>query len=232
MEKKRINLADFMQNLTAKTDRMTLRIFHFNPIMVNTMVLHDDTQEAIVVDPGNITETENEQLKTYLYAHDLQVKCIVNTHPHIDHIAGNPFCNKEFNAPVWCHKEGLPIYQKAYAYAMAFGLSVQDMPEPSRFLEEGDCVEFGHQSLQVLYTPGHCAGSISLYNKAERFVMCGDLLFEGSVGRSDLPTGDAELLLQMVRQKIFALPDNTVIYPGHGGATTVGTEKSTNPFLL
>jgi glyoxylase-like metal-dependent hydrolase (beta-lactamase superfamily II) len=105
------------------------------------------------------------------------------------------------------------------------------MPEPAKFLKEGDEVCFGGQCLRVLYTPGHCDGSISLYDASNHFVICGDLIFEGSVGRTDLPTGSTELLLQMVREKIFTLPEDTVIYPGHGPNTTVGYEKLHNPFL-
>lgn len=231
MGKKRISLTDFIRNLTQKTENMTIRIFHFNPIQVNTLVLHDDTGEALIVDPGNCQSYEDAQLKEYVLTHQLKVVGIVNTHPHIDHIAGNNWCAREFNAPVWCHEAGMPIYNKSYAYAMAFGLSVDDMPAPAKFLHEGDEVCFGAQRLQVLYTPGHCDGSISLYSAADNFVICGDLIFEGSVGRSDLPTGSHALLVQMIQEKIFTLPDDTVIYPGHGPNTTVGYEKTHNPFL-
>lgn len=231
MVKQRISLSDFVQNLTQVTQNMTIRTFHFNPIQVNTLVLHDDTGEAIIVDPGNCQSFEDERLKAYVETQHLTVKCLINTHPHIDHIAGNNWCARTFNAPVWCHEAGMPIYNKSYAYAMAFGLSVDDMPAPERFLKEGDEVRFGGQCLRVLYTPGHCDGSISLYDAANHFVICGDLVFEGSVGRTDLPTGSHELLVQMIQEKIFTLPDDTVIYPGHGPNTTVGYEKSHNPFL-
>jgi len=125
----------------------------------------------------------------------------------------------------------MPIYHKAYAYSVAFGFPTDNMPEPTRFLNEGDTVKFGHQTLEVLYTPGHCAGSISLYDPNNKLVICGDLLFEGSVGRADLPTGDMSLLLEMVRTKILTLDGNTVVYPGHGDTTTVENEKLYNPFL-
>ena len=231
MEKKRISLTEFIQNLTQRFQTMTIRTFHFNPIQVNTLVLHDDTGEAIIVDPGNCQSFEDEQLKEYVETHHLTVKCIVNTHPHIDHIAGNNWCANHFNAPVWCHEAGMRIYNKSYAYAIAFGLSVDKMPAPAKFLKEGDEIRFGDQCLSVLYTPGHCDGSICLYDATNKFLICGDVLFEGSVGRSDLPTGNHELLLQMIREKIFTLPDDTVIYPGHGLNTTVAYEKTHNPFL-
>ena len=210
---------------------MTIRTFHFNPIVVNTLVLHDETGEAVIVDPGNCHGYEDEQLREYVSTNQLTVKAIVNTHPHIDHIAGNQWCANEFGAPVWCHEAGMPIYNKSYAYAMAFGMPVDKLPAPARFLHEGDEVRFGNQCLSVLYTPGHCDGSISLYHEREHFVICGDLLFEESIGRSDLPTVNAPLLLQMIRDKIFTLPDNTTIIPGHGDNTTVLHEKTHNPFL-
>lgn len=231
MAKRHIPLANFLRNLTYMTQNLTIRTFHFNPIQVNTLVLHDDTGEAVIVDPGNCQRYEDEQLKEYMEAHHLTVKCLVNTHPHIDHIAGNNWCARTFNAPVWCHEGGMRIYDKAYAYSIAFGLSVDEMPAPSRFLNEGDEIRFGNQCLQVLYTPGHCDGSISLYDAANHLVICGDLLFEGSVGRSDLPTGNHNLLIQMIREKILTLPGDTVIYPGHGFTTTVENERIHNPFL-
>ena len=231
MEKKRISLTDFIQNLTQTFQNMTIRTFHFNPIQVNTLVLHDETGEAIIVDPGNCQSYEDEQLKEYVETHHLTVKAIVNTHPHIDHSAGNSWCANQFTVPVWCHEGGMRIYNKAYAYAIAFGVSVDDMPTPARFLKEGDEVRFGGPCLSVLYTPGHCDGSICLYDATNKVLICGDVLFEGSIGRSDLPTGNHELLLQMIREKILTLPDDTVIYPGHGPNTTISNEKTHNPFL-
>jgi len=210
---------------------MTIQTFHFNPIMVNTLVLHDETREALIVDPGNYNESENERLAEYIDKENLTVKAIINTHPHIDHIAGNEWTVQKYGAPLLCHEAGMPIYHKAFAYSVAFGFPTEHMPEPSRFLNEGDTVQFGYQTLQVLYTPGHCDGSISLYDANNHLVICGDLLFEGSVGRADLPTGDMNLLLEMVRTKILTLDGNTIVYPGHGDTTTVENEKLYNPFL-
>ena len=232
MGKKHISISEFMNALNQNMENINIRIFHFNPIQVNTLVLYDGTGEAILVDPGNCQSYEDAQLEEFVRQHNLTVKAIVNTHPHIDHIAGNNWCHRTFDAPVWCHEAGMPIYNKSYAYAIAFGLSVDEMPQPAKYLHEGDEVRFGNQTLQVLYTPGHCDGSISLYDAANGYVICGDLLFEGSVGRSDLPTGNGRLLIEMIKTKILTLPDNTNIYPGHGGLTTVGDEKLYNPFLV
>lgn len=231
MAKKHTTLKALLQRNKRTFKTMTIQTFHFNPIMVNTLVLHDETGEALIVDPGNCNSLEDARLAEYIEKNGLTVKAIVNTHPHIDHIAGNAWTVKQYGAPLLCHEAGMPIYRKAHIYGAAFGLPVEKMPEPTRFLNEGDTVRFGHQALQVLYTPGHCDGSISLHDANNHLVICGDLLFEGSVGRADLPTGDMALLLDMVRTKILTLDGNTVIYPGHGDTTTVENEKLYNPFL-
>lgn len=231
MPKIHLSLSDYINSLTVKTQGMTIRIFHFNPIQVNTLVLHDESGEAIIVDPGNCQTYEDSQLQDYIKEHKLTVKYIINTHPHIDHIAGNRWCVDAFLAPLCCHEAGMPIYNKAYAYGAAFGIPADNMPSPNVFLKEHDEIRFGNQILTILYTPGHCDGSISLYDASNKFVICGDLIFEGSVGRSDLPTGNASLLIQMLQEKILPLDDDTTIYPGHGPATTVGQEKQYNPYL-
>jgi glyoxylase-like metal-dependent hydrolase (beta-lactamase superfamily II) len=231
INKKRRSLKEYLDLNRSLLDKMTIQIFHFNPIMVNTLVLHDENGDAIIVDPGNCATYEDERLDEYIRTHSLTVKAIINTHPHIDHIAGNAYCVGRYNAPLLFHEASMPIYRKARAYAAAFGIPADNMPEPTRFLNEGDTVKFGDQSLSVLYTPGHCDGSITLHDASNKFLICGDLLFEGSVGRADLPTGDMSLLLEMVRTKILTLDDDTVIYPGHGDNTTVGNERKFNPFL-
>lgn len=231
MQKKHTNLSDYIQNLTHRFNDMTIHTFHFNPIMVNTMVLHDESGEAIIVDPGNCNTHEDAQLQEYIHQHHLTVKFIVNTHPHIDHIAGNGWCVQKYHAPLCCHQAGMPVYKKAHIYGAAFGIMADNMPEPTRFLNENDELHFGHQCLKVLYTPGHCDGSISLYDAQNQYVICGDLIFEGSVGRSDLPTGNGSLLLDMIRTKIMTLDDTVTIYPGHGDSTSVGNEKKHNPYL-
>lgn len=209
----------------------TIRIFHFNPLMVNTMVLHDETGEAIIVDPGNISAHEDSALEQYIDEHHLDVKFIINTHPHADHIAGNRWCCDRYHAPLYCHEAGMVIYNQAHAYGMVFGLAMDDMPKPTKFLHDGDEIQFGHQTMQVFYTPGHSDGSISLYHPEDKFVIVGDLIFEGSVGRSDLPTGSARLLIQSIQEKILTLDDSVTIYPGHGGSTSVGFERNNNPFI-
>lgn len=213
---------------------MEIRIFNFNPLQVNTFVLYDETGEAVVIDPGMSSEQENAELEDFIARQNLSVKYILNTHPHVDHVLGNNACKLKFGAPLVAHAEGMKVYERAYAYCIAFGIPVaQDLfPNPDQFVTDGDTITFGNQSLLVLETPGHCAGSISLYSAADKAVFVGDVLFENSVGRSDLPTGDPNELLESIRAKLLSLPDDTTVYPGHGAATTIGNERRFNAFLI
>ena len=214
-----------------KIVNMEIKTFHFNPIMVNTYILSDETGEAVILDPGNCQTYEDAQIREYVNAKNLKIKYIINTHPHIDHVAGNPWCVAEYHPQVLMHEAGMAIYKKAYAYAAAFGLEVEKMPAPDRFLKEGDIVTFGHQQLKVFYTPGHCDGSICLYSADNKVIFTGDLIFELCVGRSDLPTGNEALLQQSIHEKIFTLDDEVTIFSGHGDPTTVGRERNNNPYI-
>lgn len=224
-------LSEIINRKKLKTLNMNIRIFRFNPIMVNTYVLSDETGEGIIVDPGNCNRSEDERLKEYVVSQGIKLKYIVNTHPHVDHIAGNPWCVAEFGVPVYMHGAGLPIYNKSYAYAIAFGMTIDEMPQPGRLLEDGDVIAFGNTSLTVLYTPGHCDGSICLYDEKEKIVFTGDLIFEHCVGRSDLPTGNEDVLQRSIREKILAMDDDVVILSGHGDQTTVGEERKNNIYI-
>ena len=230
--KKHKSLHELVGKSKLKIVNMEIKTFHFNPIMVNTYILSDETGEAVIVDPGNCQIYEDEQIRDYVVSKNLKIKYLINTHPHIDHIAGNPWCVAEYHPQVLLHEAGMPIYKKAYAYAAAFGLDVEKMPEPNQYLKEGDVVTFGNQQLKVFYTPGHCDGSICLYSADNKLIFTGDLIFELSVGRSDLPTGNEALLQQSIREKILTLDDEVMILSGHGDPTTVGRERKGNPYLV
>lgn len=230
--KKHKSLHELVRESKLKIVNMEIKTFHFNPIMVNTYILSDETGEAVIVDPGNCQMYEDEQIREYVAAKKLKIKYLINTHPHIDHIAGNPWCVAEYHPQVLMHEAGMPIYKKARAYAVAFGLEVENMPEPDHYLKEGDVVTFGNQHLKVFYTPGHCDGSICLYSTDNKLIITGDLIFELSVGRSDLPTGNEALLQQSIREKILTLDDEVTILSGHGDPTTVGRERKENPYLV
>ena len=212
---------------------LKIKVFNFNMIQVNTLVLYDETKEAVIVDPGMGSFIEREELSDFIKDNSLEVKYIINTHPHIDHVLGNGFCVSTFKVPLLMHEAGLPVYNRSIAYGAAFGLDCDksNFPDPDRYLQEGDVIRFGHQELQVLYTPGHADGSVCLYAPAAKCVIVGDVLFAGSIGRSDLPTGNHKLLIENLKTKILTLPDDTVVYTGHGPNTTIGSEKRGNPFL-
>lgn len=212
---------------------MHIKCFHFNFIQVNTYVLYDETHEAVIIDPGNADETEHQELLQFIQDQTLNVKYIINTHPHIDHILGNGFCRESFHAPLVYHAAGETIYAHAVAYGTAFHLPcTQDQfPLADQHIAEGDTLHFGHQTLSFLYTPGHADGSISIVNNAECCLFVGDLLFENSIGRSDLPTGNFRLLIEQIHNKILTLPNHFTIYPGHGPSTTIEKEKNNNPYI-
>ncbi len=229
--KKKISLSELITSHHHKINEMTIKKFHFNPIQVNTFVLHDETKQAIIIDPGNYESWEDEQLKEYIEQKQLSVQFVVNTHPHVDHVCGNKWCVEHLHCPVYMHEKAVKIYNQAAGYGYVMGMDVESCPEPSKLLKDGDVLSFGQQQLQVLYTPGHAEGSICLYDAANKAVFVGDVLFYGSVGRTDLPTGSATLLVQSIKEKLWVLPDEITVFCGHAINTTIGHEKSYNSFL-
>lgn len=229
--KKKISIREFMDKLKITAGDLSIRIFHFNFIQVNTYVLYDETKEAVIIDPGNLSGEENRILSDFIKNEGLSVKYLINTHPHIDHIFGNEYGKKTFNASLLMHKAGIPIYEKADEYCSSYPFQRPVFPAPDQYIEAGDKITFGNQELRVLYTPGHCDGSVSLWDPRHDLVFTGDVLFEESIGRTDLPTGDLDLLIKGIRENLFTLADHTIVYPGHGDSTTIGKEKTDNPYL-
>lgn len=193
------------------------------PFVANCFVLRE-ADEVLVVDPG---EAAPEVLRAI---EGRTVRAIVNTHAHADHCGGNAELVRRTGAPLLCHGQDLPLLRTIEQQGMMFGVPFPPSPEPDRLLEEGDTVEVGSARLRVLHTPGHSPGHIVLVG--DGFVITGDVLFAGSIGRTDLPGGSYEQLLQSIRDKLMPLPDETVVYSGHGPATTIGEERRTNPFLV
>lgn len=229
--KRRMSLNEVIQSRNYKAETMVVKTFRFNPFQVNTYVLYDETKEAVIIDPGNTNLSEDEQLKEFIEKEQLKVKYVVNTHPHIDHVAGNRFCREQFQCDILMHEKAAYIYSKSHVYAAVFGIDIDQLPEPNQWLKENDKIVFGHQQMMVLYTPGHADGSISLYDEANQMVFVGDALFAGSIGRTDLPTGSHSLLLQSIKDKIMVLPDDTVVFCGHEISTTIKQEKLYNSFI-
>jgi len=196
------------------------------PLQSNSYLLADEvTREAALFDPG----MESEPVADVLARERLTVTAIINTHGHFDHVFGNAYFKAKTGAPLLMHRADLDLVKRLEEQSLYFGFRATPSPPPDRFLEEGDEVRVGGIRLRVLHTPGHSPGGICLVTDGTAFV--GDTLFAGSIGRTDLPGGSAETLLTSIREKLLTLPDDTVIYPGHGPATTIGHERRHNPFL-
>ena len=212
---------------------MRIAKFEFSLFGINTYVVWDpETRKCAVVDPGMIDDSERNAIRNFIDREKLSVEHIINTHLHVDHAIGDSFAVKEFGAPVLAHIGDEPLGTGLRQQARMFQIQEEvDNVSVSAFIEDGDVVRIGNGSLQVLHVPGHSKGSIALYDKEGGYVLVGDALFYGSIGRTDLPGGDMDELLASIRGKLLALPDDTVVYPGHGPATTIGRERMYNPFL-
>lgn len=207
--------------------------FQFALFGINTyLVVDPDTLKCAIIDPGMMDSEEEEALDKYIKRNNLEVTKIINTHLHIDHVAGINFSKDTYNVPVLGNKEDEPLGQHVGEQAAMFGLPGQLEPLAlNHYLNDGDVIKIGNGTLTVIHVPGHSPGSIALYDKADGFVITGDALFQGSIGRTDLPGGSMPQLVKSIKEKLLPLPDDTVVYPGHGPATTIGSERRYNPFL-
>ncbi len=204
----------------------------FSPIDVNTYVLADSSGNCAIIDCGSYDRDEFIRLTDLIKEKNLKPVLLLNTHCHLDHIFGNNFILEEYKLGAFCHKEDEQNRENAVQHAVFFGLSMEAPPVPSGFLIDGQKVSFGETELKVLHVPGHSRGSLAFYSAADSVVFTGDALFAGSIGRTDLPGGNYETLLNSIRTKLFTLPPQTVVYPGHGNPTTIGTELKTNPYFF
>ena len=209
---------------------ITVRSFVFNPFSENTYVVFDETNEALIVDPGCYDPQEQKTLNDFIISSGLTVKLLLNTHCHIDHVLGNDFVKTTYQVPLLIPPLEENLLRAVKAYAPNYGFARYREASPDQWLNEGDEVTWGNSLLKVLALPGHSPGHIGLYSQAQQFVLSGDVLFQGSIGRTDLPGGDHDTLIKSIHKKLFVLPDEVVVYAGHGGDTTLGEEKRTNPF--
>ena len=209
---------------------LQIRSFVFNPFQENTFVLSDETRECIVIDPGCSDETENLQLKTFIEERKLRVKLLLNTHCHIDHVLGNKFVKDTFKVNLLIPPGEESVLKAAEVYAPSYGFHLYQHVPPDAYLEEGDIIKMGNQTFVVLSVPGHSPGHVAFYSERNRILMGGDVLFYNSIGRTDLPGGNHDQLINSIHTKFFTLPDGVKVYPGHGPETTIGFEKKTNPF--
>ena len=212
---------------------MKIKTFEFNPLGVNAYVLSDETGECVVIDPSCFYPDEKEILLRYILDHDFVVKHLLNTHLHFDHVFGNHFIATQFNLQPEAHKDDEALLEDMPGQLRSFGFAASNEPVPriGNYLREDDVVTFGNQQLRVLHIPGHSAGSVVFYSASAGCAFVGDVLFNGSIGRTDLPGGSYDQLAGGIKSKLFALPDETVVYPGHGPSTTIGHEKEYNPYV-
>lgn len=204
---------------------VSIQVFTFNAFREKTYVLFNREQECIIIDPGCMSWDEQHQLACFIQAHALTVKYIINTHVHLDHIWGNHFLQTTYNAQLVMHLDSLPLLEKAADYQNFYGFNGYQPATPSFFVDQGDSIAMAGWSLTVLHVPGHAPGHIALYSEHLNSCFSGDVLFKGAIGRPDLWGGDHETLCHSIRTKLFTLPNDVVIYPGHGHPTTVKQEK-------
>ena len=213
---------------------LKIKRFIFNPFGMNTYIVFDpSTHDAIVVDPGMVSPAENKLFDDYVKDNGLHIKQIVNTHLHLDHCFGDNYVRDKYGVKVAAHIADAPLGASIGSQARQFGIFLPnadgvsiDVP-----LKDGDIITIGDNKLKVIHVPGHSPGGIALYSDENRFVIVGDILFRGSIGRTDLPRGNHDMLINGIKQKILTLPSETAVLPGHESPTSIGAEKDSNPYL-
>lgn len=206
--------------------------FTFNPFQENTYLVVDDNNECVIFDPGCWDEQEKSILSSYIEKEGLRPVRLINTHCHIDHILGNRFVAERYGLPLEIHEGELPVLQRGPAVAQMYGLPYPEpSPEPGRFIAAGELIEWGNTQLKAIYTPGHSPASLSFFCEKDRFLIAGDVLFYESIGRTDLPGGDHQTLINSILRELFPLGDDVEVFPGHGPSTSIGYEKVHNPFV-
>jgi hydroxyacylglutathione hydrolase len=210
---------------------ISIHSFAFGPFQENTYILYDETKECIIVDPGCYDEQERAELAAFIETNRLRPVRLINTHCHIDHVVGNKFVAEKYKLPLEINELDLPNLNSLMMVAKMYNLQAEPSPAPSVYLNEGDVVKFGNSVLEILFTPGHSPGSITFYDRGQKFMLAGDVLFKGSIGRTDLPGGHYDTLISSIKDKLFPLGDDYVVYNGHGPSTTIGYEKKYNSFL-
>ncbi len=210
---------------------ITVKSFCFNSFEENTYVLSDASGECLIIDPGCHMEEEEKELSGYISENNLKPVRLINTHCHIDHILGNSFIAGKYTLKLEANENELPVLSASGYVSQMYQIQLNPSPEIDKFINEGDIINFGNSELEVFFTPGHSPGSLTFYSREDKFIISGDVLFERSIGRTDLPGGDYDTLITSIITKLLPLGDDVKVYSGHGNSTTVGSEKSHNPFL-
>lgn len=211
---------------------MQIQQFTFSPYQENTYVISDGQGKCAIIDPGCYTQQERDTLKGYIDSNKLEPVLLLNTHGHIDHMLGNDFVKRTYNVPFITHQKVIAELESVPGYAAMMGLNPDPSPTPDQLVDEGDTVKVGELEFEVFFTPGHSPGHISFYHRPTKNLFSGDVLFQGSIGRVDLPGGSMEVLMESIFKKLIPLGDEVVVWSGHGPKTSIGAEKKSNYFLL
>ena len=210
---------------------LTVKAFTFNPVEENTYVLYNEKRECCIIDPGFYFPQERQKFKGFIEENKLHPVLLLNTHCHLDHVFGNKFVHETWGLVLHIHEKERQMLELAPASGQMWQLPFENYEGELMFLKENSSIEIGNEELEVRFTPGHSPGHVCFYDQADGFAISGDVLFSGSIGRTDLPGGDFHTLINSIQTQLFTLPDNTKIYCGHGPMTTIGFEKMNNPFV-
>lgn len=203
----------------------------FNSFQVNTFLLHDETKECIIIDPACYEKEEEVILSNFISVNGLKPVLHINTHCHIDHILGMPFVREKYQISSQAHAMEEKLLSNGHIMGQVFGFIVQPFPKIDKQIAHREQIQFGNSKLTALHVPGHSEGSLAFYSAEGEFVITGDALFEGSIGRTDLPGGNYDQLISSINENLLTLPGNTRVFPGHGGDSTIQREIDTNPFF-
>jgi hydroxyacylglutathione hydrolase len=210
---------------------LQIKNFVFSPIEENTYVLFNEANDCIIIDPGCYFDEEKDLLQRFIAERKLAPKLLLNTHCHLDHVFGNKFIAETYKLTLRIHEKEKFMLEMAPVSGLKYNMPFDNYTGELLFLKEGDKIILGDDELVVIEAPGHSPGSICFYCRKQNFIISGDVLFQRSVGRTDLPGGDHQTLINNIRNKLFVLPDETKVYSGHGPMTTIGEEKKYNPYL-
>ena len=211
---------------------MKIKSFTFNPFQENTYIIYNSKKECLIIDPGCYTNEEEKKLYDFIKNNKLNPIKIINTHCHIDHILGNQFVHKTWKIDLHIHINEIEQLNNSENIAKIYGLDeYKPSPKPTHFIRENQKIQLGSYNFKILFTPGHSPGHICLYNEVDNFIISGDVIFKNSIGRTDLPGGDYNTLMNSITEKILTINESLKIYPGHGPSTILKDEKETNPFL-
>jgi len=210
---------------------LTVKAFCFNPAEENTYLLYNEKKECCIIDPGFYFPAEREKFKGFIEETNLQPTLLLNTHCHLDHVFGNKFVHDTWGLSLHIHEKEKQMLDLAPASGEMWQLPFENYEGELIFIKETSGIKIGNDELEIRFAPGHSPGHVCFYDEADGFAISGDVLFHGSIGRTDLPGGDFHTLINSIQTQLFTLPDETKIYCGHGPMTTVGFEKMNNPFV-